>query len=214
MQAVLACIVQRSANTRRVTGDAAHMQQHAPSAAGRRRRLPLVLLGKPVPQCQLAQANRVRQADIDRSVRPRRRVRAVPAGTVRVGRRDGRFPERRPRRLEDARTGADDVDGGESGGCAGPERAELRPRRNICLVEDGRRFLTITSGGVGILPEQLLGAGLQAYVADSHGAATLEEEAREGKVDAGPSAGDQGMLARDGEGHLQCAAGCSSFPFF
>lgn len=175
------------------------MHQNTPGFPSRRLRL--ILLTQPVAQSQLAQANWMRQVDIQLCVRARLSVRAVPAGTGRVGLGNRRLPEAGPLRLEDARAGADDVDAGEGGGGARPERVELRPGGHVRLVEDGRGPLAVVPGDVRVLAQQLLGAGPQADVPDGHGAAALEEQLGEGEVDARAGACDQRVLARDGEGH-------------
>lgn len=129
MKAVLAGKVQWRADGRRVPRDAADEHDTA-----------LLATLRPVRDGQLAQADGVREVDVQDGVVARVGLRGVAAHGVRVRGRPGRLPEGGPLGLEEACARDDDVHGGEYGEGLGPEGGELRPGGDVGLVEDGEGF--------------------------------------------------------------------------
>jgi hypothetical protein len=154
MKPMLTRIVQGRAYACDMSRDTAHVHQ----AAGH-------LVPGPVPDGQLAQPDRVGQVHVEHGVRARVVVRRVPAWRVRVRGRLGRVPEVGEERLEEPGARADDVDARERGHPLVEEGRQLRPRRHVCGVEEGRRLLAVRRR-VRILREELLGLWPQAQVAD------------------------------------------------
>lgn len=163
----LASKVKRSLQGVDITSQASHPQQVTLN-------IPVL---QPVVNSNLRQTNRTHGVHSKRLVHSRIAVDLV----LSQGGDAGGVPEGAGGGLVDACTVAEDVDATKLfQGCA-PQRRDLRPVANVCLLEvsDG---LALFDGRP--LVEDLLGLGAQLDVGHHDGAAALEELLGEGQADA------------------------------